>query len=165
MAAEVPPAVRDYLQSHSTMTLATSGGDRPWAATVFYVCDEELRLYFVSSTQSRHSEQAAANPNVAATIYEHEQEWSSIRGVQIEGRLGVVAAADRAWVEELYARRFPAIGRILAEPADELERLIGERFRAGAFYVLSPGLLRFVDNTQGFGHTDEYVLDERSLHR
>jgi len=164
MVSEVPAAVRAYLSSHSTMTLATATAGRPWAAPVFYVCDDDLRLYFVSDPGTRHATQATENPNVAAAIYEHDQPWQSIRGVQIEGCLRVVPPADRPRVEALYWRRFPAIGRLLAVPANDDERLLRRRIAEARFYVLSPGIVRFVDNTLGFGHREDYVVDEAALH-
>ncbi len=37
-------AVGDFLGSHTTMTLATSGADGPWAAALFYAHDSDLRI-------------------------------------------------------------------------------------------------------------------------
>ena len=160
MRSEIPDTVRDYLTSHYTMTLATCQGNRPWATTVFYVCDRSLRLYFVSDSTTRHAMEGTANPNIAVTIYAHELAWESIRGVQIEGRLGVVPMMDRLRVAALYATRFPSVGRLLLGPATETESLVASRFARATFYVVSPGRLRFIDNTLGFSHKDEYVLDE-----
>jgi nitroimidazol reductase NimA-like FMN-containing flavoprotein (pyridoxamine 5'-phosphate oxidase superfamily) len=53
MPDELKRQVLNYLQSHNTMTLATSAGDVPWAATVFYASDD-LRLYFFAAPDSRH---------------------------------------------------------------------------------------------------------------
>lgn len=164
-ASDVPHELRRYLAEHYTMTLATAVDGRPWAATVFYVSDEQLRLYFVSDPKTRHASEAARNPNVAATIYAHDQAWQSIRGIQIEGRLAEVAGADRRRVQDLYVDRFPLIGRLIRAATSDAERLVGQRFAAATFYVLAPGRLRFTDNTRGFGHKDEYLLDASQLHR
>ena len=45
MAHQVPPEVLDYLGSQQTLTLATSGSDGPWAATLTYVNDGPV-VYF-----------------------------------------------------------------------------------------------------------------------
>jgi uncharacterized protein YhbP (UPF0306 family) len=164
MPPALPDAVRDYVRTHYTMTLATTRQDRPWAATVFYAADDDLRLYFVSDPKTRHATEGEANPNVAVTIYEHDQDWSSIRGIQIEGRLDVVAREARDAVEARYVARFPVIGRLLRAATSEAERLVGRRFAAATFYVVRPGRLRFIDNTRGFGHKDEYVIDDGALH-
>lgn len=165
MPPEIPDFVRDYLTSHYTMTLATCRDDRPWAATVFYVCDQSLRLYFVSDSRTRHATEGEANPNVAVTIYAHDQAWETIRGVQIEGRLGIVSGMDRLRVAAMYAARFPSIGRLLLQPDTAQESVVASRFARATFYVVSPGRLRLIDNTRAFGHKDEYVLDEASQHQ
>jgi uncharacterized protein YhbP (UPF0306 family) len=164
MASALPLAIRHYLTDHYTMTLATAVDGRPWAAAVFYACDEDLRFYFVSDPKTRHATQGSANPNVAAAIHAHDQSWQSIRGVQLEGRLGSVDAADRPRVEAIYIARFPLIGRMVRAATSDAERLVGQRLLAATFYVLRPGRLRFIDNSRGFGHKEEYVLDAAALH-
>lgn len=163
-SAGLPETVRAYLTSHTTMTLATALDGQPWAAAVFYVCDEQSRLYFVSDPRTRHALQGTANPNVAATIHEHDQSWQTIQGVQIEGRLGVVPPEDRARIEALYIDRFPFIGRLVRAATSDIERLVGQRLMAATFYVLRPGRVRFIDNARRFGHKDEYVIDPDALH-
>ena len=71
------------------MTLATSAGDLPWAATVFYASDG-LRLYFFSAPESRHCQNLAANGRVAVTVQEDYQDWRKIKGIQLEGRAELV---------------------------------------------------------------------------
>jgi uncharacterized protein YhbP (UPF0306 family) len=159
MPVGVPDTVRAYLAAHYTMTLATSLDGRPWAAAVFYACDGDLRLYFVSDPKTRHATEGTANPAVAVAIHAHDQSWQSIRGVQIEGRLAVVAPEDRSRVEGLYVARFPVIGRMVRAATSDAERLVGQRLLAATFYAVTPLRLRFIDNTRGFGHRDEFVLD------
>jgi uncharacterized protein YhbP (UPF0306 family) len=132
---------------------------------VFYAVDESLRLYFVSDPRTRHALQGTANPNVAATIHEHDQPWEGIRGVQIEGRLAIVPATDRPRVASLYLQRFPAVDRLVNAPGTDTERLVGERFAAATFYSLSPGLVRFIDNRRGFGHREEFIVHAEARHR
>jgi len=55
----------------SFMTLATTdGGGVPWVSPVEFVCDEELRFYWVSPVDARHSQNVRANPRVALSIYD-----------------------------------------------------------------------------------------------
>ena len=86
MSDELKTQVLDYLRSHNTMTLATSTGDSPWAATVFFASDD-LRLYFFSAPDSRHGQNLAVNPQVAVTIQEDYHDWRAIKGIQLEGRV------------------------------------------------------------------------------
>ncbi len=69
MASELKRRVLDYMEGHNTMTLATTLGESPWAATVFYASDG-FKLYFFSAPDSRHCQNLAANPRVAVTIQE-----------------------------------------------------------------------------------------------
>jgi hypothetical protein len=55
----------------SFMTLATVDADgRPWVTPVEYACDQELRFYWVSVADARHSRNLVADPRVAWSIYD-----------------------------------------------------------------------------------------------
>lgn len=41
----------------------------PWVSPVFYVCDSDGTLYWVSDKEARHSRNIRANPAIAVTIY------------------------------------------------------------------------------------------------
>ena len=157
-SAPVPAVVREFLAAHHTMTLATCTDARPWAAAVFYACDERCALYFVSDPGTRHAREAHHNPQVAAAIHGHDQEWRHLQGIQMEGRLEVVSAERRAAAEDLYLKRFPELARLLESPVDEQESRVRERFAAATFYVFEPRLLRFIDNTRGFASRQEWTL-------
>ena len=85
----------DYLAAHRVMNLATCGPDGPWVAAVFYVSDG-FNLYFVSSPLSRHGRNLELHPEVAATVNEDYPGWREIKGVQLEGTAGQVAATEQA---------------------------------------------------------------------
>ena len=140
------PALRErvlaFLAAHSVMTLATS---EPWAAAVFYVSDG-LSLYYVSSPRSRHAQTLAADPRVAATIQDDQDDWRVIRGVQLEGTVEPVESADQAYVRALYAAKFPVIGS-----RDAAVARIVEALKRVAWYRVVPRAVYFVDNTEGFG--------------
>lgn len=77
------------------MTLATSV-DKPWVATVYFVNDEDLNLYFVSSTQSKHCRDIAKNSKVACAIYDSRTLNSEKKvGVQLQGIASIVTSWRR----------------------------------------------------------------------
>lgn len=78
--------VFEYLKNNPAMTLATMG-ETPWVCTVFQMVDEDFNMYFMSSGESRHIQEAMENPNVACSIADSSQRLSSnIKiGMQIEG--------------------------------------------------------------------------------
>lgn len=138
-------AVLDYLAGHNVLTLATSGPAGPWAAAVFYVNDG-LRLYFLSSPRSRHAENLAADPRVAGAIQEDYRDWPQIKGVQLEGRVGLAADKELERARALYGAKFPVVGNIAAAPP-----AIAAAFAGVRWYALIPQAVHFIDNSAGFG--------------
>src|SRR5574341_170920 len=105
MSDDLKQQILDYMREHNTMTLATSAGDVPWAATVFYASDE-LRLYFFSAPDSRHCQNLAANSRVAVTIQEDYEDWRRIKGIQLEGSVSLVdGILEKAKAMAVYARK------------------------------------------------------------
>jgi uncharacterized protein YhbP (UPF0306 family) len=82
---EVEQIIRDYLPGIIHMSLATSKDNKPWVCEVHFVYDDELNLYFRSKKVRRHSQEIAANPNVAGNIVEQHPVEQKPRGVYFEG--------------------------------------------------------------------------------
>ncbi|MBI5911597.1 MAG: pyridoxamine 5'-phosphate oxidase family protein [Betaproteobacteria bacterium] len=137
----------DYLGRHCVMTLATHGPEGPWAAAVFYANDG-FNLYFVSSPASRHGLNLAAHARVAATVHEDYHDWREIKGIQLEGSVELVSAAEEASIRELYGKKFP----LAAAPA-----AIAAAFAKVRWYRLAAVRAYFVDNSAGFGHRDQVL--------
>jgi uncharacterized protein YhbP (UPF0306 family) len=138
-----------YLQQHHVVSLATFGSDGPWAAAVFYVSDG-LTLYFLSSPTSRHCQNIAQDPHVAATIQEDYADWAEIKGVQLEGMAINISGEDEARARRLYGEKYPLVGMISQAPSAIVEALARVRW-----YRLVPQRVYFIDNSAGFGHRDE----------
>ncbi|MBV6408646.1 MAG: hypothetical protein EFKGCFLK_02247 [Rhodocyclaceae bacterium] len=148
MSATLKERVLAFLGEHHVMTLATAGADGPWAAAVFYAHDE-LKLYFLSAPSTRHAENLAANPRVAATIQRDYADWPGIRGLQLEGTVREVAGEGQARVRALYQRRYPLIGGGAGVPRKIMEAL--DRIR---WYEFAPAEIYLIDNTLGFAHRE-----------
>jgi len=147
----------DYLKSHNTMTLATCAGDIPWAATVFFASDD-IKLYFFSAPDSRHSQNLAANPRVAVTIQEDYKDWRKIKGIQLEGRVELVdGVLEKAKAMALYAIKFPDVIKLFTDPASGV---FHKAFLKVKFYCVVPEKLFFIDNEQGFGKRQELLIWE-----
>lgn len=149
MALNLPPEVADYLVAHHVMTLATQGGDGPWAAAVFYVPDGD-GLIFLSSPSTRHCRDLALQPRCAATIQSDAQEWRSIKGIQLEGSVSEQHGDERARVQQIYGERFPFV-RPGSAPAAIVLALARVRW-----YRLQIARLHFIDNSRGFGHRQQF---------
>jgi uncharacterized protein len=138
-------AIAAFLAAHSTLTLATLGPlGQPMAASLFFAADPQLRLYWASGPNSRHSQNAARQPTVAVTVHNETRTWTEIAGVQMEGKVGVVAAGPdwrAAW--NVYLAKFPFAHEFQAE------------ISRSNFYVFTPFWVRLIDNRRGFGHKEE----------
>ena len=77
--------VEAILRENRYLTLATTDGAAPWAAPLAYVVDDDLALYVVSATTSRHARDIAANPRVSVAVFDSHQPPLTGRGVQIDG--------------------------------------------------------------------------------
>ena len=147
--------VLSYLETHNTMTLGTSSGDVPWAATVFYASDD-LRLYFFSVPDSRHCQNLAANPRVAVTVQEDYHDWQRIKGIQLEGSAILVdSIIEKAKAMAVYARKYPEVIKLFTNPASGM---FYKAFLKVKFYCVVPQKLFFIDNEQGFGKRQELVI-------
>jgi uncharacterized protein YhbP (UPF0306 family) len=156
MSEDLKRQVLDYLQSHNTMTLATSAGDVPWAATVFYASDD-LRAYFFSAPDSRHCQNLSANPRVAVTIQEDYKDWRKIKGIQLEGRVVLVdGVIEKANAMTIYARKYPDVIKLFT---DSTSGVFYKAFLKVKFYCVVPEKLFYIDNEQGFGKRQELLLE------
>jgi uncharacterized protein YhbP (UPF0306 family) len=139
---ELRHLISRFLAAQSTLALATVNAEgEPEVAPVFYVHDEALNLYWLSSTKVRHSLNVSAQPSVAATIYPMVWEWQHIVGVQVEGRAAVIVdPGERETILTRYQQKF-VLPESFAAP-----------ILASTLYVLRPRWLRWIDNSVSFGH-------------
>lgn len=70
-----------FLKQRTTGVLATVEGGKPHASTVFYVCDDDFNIYFVTLFASRKFQAVRGNPVVAFTVSDRDVPQT----VQIEG--------------------------------------------------------------------------------
>jgi uncharacterized protein len=143
-----------YLKAHRVMTLATSAGDAPWAAAVFYV-SHDFTIYFISDPESRHCANIRRNPPASAAIHENYSDWREIRGLQIEGRVEEVSVVEIPAMMSAYVAKFPFVRDLLTP--EGLFRVGGKVIDA-RFYKLMPSRCVLLDNRKGFSHREELVV-------
>lgn len=148
---------KKFLEEISTLTLATTQGTEPWAATVFFAADKHFNLYFVSDHRTQHGRDMEANATVAATINPDCDNWHDVRGLQIRGQVSVVGGVERAKALAIYLKKFPQIDALFAKPQGEHEETIAARLKAANFYRITPEMIRVIDNAQGFGYREEFA--------
>jgi uncharacterized protein YhbP (UPF0306 family) len=153
-------AVRELLEAHNTLTLATCGPDGPWAAAVFFASDDDLNLYFVSDQRTRHGRDLVANGRAAGSLNPDCDDWKDIRGLQLEGAVSILDGAARDAALTGYLAKFPRVRSLYEQPRDEDEARIAERLRKASLFRLKPNRIRLIDNERGFGFKAELRLPE-----
>lgn len=169
MLVEAKERILQYLKEHNTLTLATWEQERPWATALFYASDG-FDLLFLSDPKTRHSVDLEVNPIVAVTIQEDYQEWTSIKGVQMEGRAYVVVEEEElARAVAVYVEKYPFVAgylRLMMSPfariAIFLDRFIEKLSfiphlpaAPARFYKIVPKRIWFTDNEVKFGNRDQ----------
>jgi uncharacterized protein len=149
MTIELSQKIRDFLQTHHVMSLASLGPNGPHATNLFYVSDG-LALIWVSETDSRHSREIEADSRVAATVAPDYSDFSAIRGVQIAGSARRIVAMDERTrhLAQLEAR-YPFLQQLAAGPLK-----LRQAYAGIAVYRLQPARIVLIDNTKGFGHKE-----------
>lgn len=77
--------IQDYLIKTHMLHLATYHDNQPWSATVYFASDIDLNLYWLSSVDSRHSQNISKNSKVSGTIVLPHTYGDKIRGLQLQG--------------------------------------------------------------------------------
>ena len=77
--------ITEYMKNARLMQLTTSSNNQPWACSVWFGFDENLNIYWFSSTNRRHSKEIAANNKVAGAIVIPQTPEDIPRGVQFQG--------------------------------------------------------------------------------
>jgi len=172
--------VLEYLNNHNTMTVATTDGNTPWAATVFYANDG-FTLYFISNPKiCLHCQNISRNPRVAITIDEDYRlqdlnDWKKVKGIQMLGIAEMLTREDEiSTAVKAYAKKYPftapylksmfAFPHIISFLNRLTKRLkVVPDFSASSenrFYKVTPQKVWFVDNETSFEKRQEVPFKE-----
>ena len=143
------------LQDHHTVTISTTDEKSVWSATVFYVSDENLNLFFLSSAKSRHIQHIQKNPHVSAAIYKDQKDWEKIKGIQMSGMVIELEGTERKLAIDMYLKKYQFLDRAINNPLNDDEEKIGSQFASIPFFKLKPSFIRIIDNQVSFGHKEE----------
>lgn len=146
MAATVPQEVVDYLGAQKTLTLATTGLDGPWAATLTYVNDGP-EIYIWTRPHSNTARHIDQNPSAAFAIDEYSEDWRQTKGVQGRGKCAPVTGEGIARAADLFGQKYPQL-----RPGST---------SAVMFFRIEPEVLEFIDNSRGTEEADEFGADFR----
>lgn len=91
---DIENVVREYITKTVHMSLGTVHDNRPWVCEVHFAYDDDLSLYFVSKTATRHCQEIAANPNVAGSIVKQHALTEAPNGIYFEGTAEAIDATS-----------------------------------------------------------------------
>lgn len=78
--------VIEVLSKSHLMSLAIQDNEGPWIADVIFVYDEDLNIYWMSDSDTRHSKAVVENGKVAGTITHTTRSKEPNFGIQFEGK-------------------------------------------------------------------------------
>ncbi len=147
---DIEAVIRDYLPQIVHMSLGTSKDNKPWVCEVHFVYDDNLNLYFRSKSSRRHSQEIAANPNVAGNIVIQHQLDDIPKGVYFEGKAAMLDSKDEIrTAAEFFKQRLQVDDKITDEALQQLE--------GHQFYKIT------VENYYVFGKIDEQGVIKHKL--
>lgn len=152
MAKSLRQMILDYLEENQTLSLATSDGKIPWAATAFYAFDKDLNLYFMSAKDARHSREIAKNPTVACAINEKWEVKGGVKGLQIQGKAEELGLRETTKVLPLFHKRFSWAKKFLSSP----KQILDKAFK-GRLYKITPTKIFLLDE-ETFGRENRQEL-------
>lgn len=105
----------DRLSKTVLMAVATYGQNHPWIATVYYVHDDDLNLYFISPPSSQHSQDIKKNNKVAVAIAQSNQLMPDPKeGIQIYGTVKQVSKVSTIkWMLKMFHKVNPGAEDVL----------------------------------------------------
>jgi len=137
--------IREILDRGYFMHLGTVDGSGPWVCTVIYIHDDQLRLFWMSDPDVRHSRAIAAQPHVAAAITVSGPKEPNL-GVQITGEaVRLDGPRHDLAVKHLVKRGHPP-------PHETNDVLQGD-----AWYELRPTAIDIIDE-EHFGFEEQHVV-------
>lgn len=140
--SDVKSDIKKYLDEAKMMQLATVRDDKPWVCNVWFASDNNLNIYWISSTTRRHSEEVKDNKHVAAAICMVREPSESDRGgVQLEGTASEVTnPIELAKALKLYVAR--GIFTL-----DQVKKFIADVTKPHKFYKITPQRIVFFDGS------------------
>jgi len=105
--ADIEKAIREYLPQVIHMSLSTVINNVPWTSEVHFAYDNDLNLYFISKSTTRHAFEIMANPSVSGTIVKQHEMGQKPVGVYFEGKaVALTEISEQGIAYQTYNGRF-----------------------------------------------------------
>lgn len=97
-----------FIKAHHVLTLATVKENVVHTSNMFYVFDEENdRVIFSSSNDTKHIQDGKENPNVAVNIVLETKIVGNVCGLQSSGVLVPMNGEELKVAKKIYLKKFP----------------------------------------------------------
>ncbi|MBI5065941.1 pyridoxamine 5'-phosphate oxidase family protein [Candidatus Woesearchaeota archaeon] len=109
---QIMTSIKHILEQNMLLTLSTldKKNNQPCSSTAYYVFDNDLNLYFWTSSNAIHSKNIKQNPKVAVNIFDSSQKWGTLlKGLQMFGKCRPVNNKELLFGGALYLKRFPKV--------------------------------------------------------
>ena len=150
------------LTDHYTISIATAAKEESWSASVFYVSDQKLNIYFISFDESKHIQGILKNKKVSATINQDVSDWMQIKGLQLQGVAYKAPEQHRKNILNAYRQKFDSIHELLDLPKTDDEKKIAKQFNSISLFCFEPHWIRLLDNSLGFGSKEEIEIKNQT---
>ncbi|MDA1316892.1 MAG: pyridoxamine 5'-phosphate oxidase family protein [bacterium] len=125
----------EILKSNIYFTLATTDGNVPWAAPLFYCMDEDFNFYFISQMESLHTIHIMKQPHVSYAVFDSHQREGEGNGIQGDGKVTLLEGDEITKGLKYYKTSFIKLDvEALSAPAPY--RLF--KITTNHFYILDP---------------------------
>ncbi len=102
---DVRAALREILESHHALTLASTGAEfSPWIFGAYYASDEKLNIYLTLEKSGKTLRNVEQNPAVSLMISDNDAMKDF---VQAQGRIVLLSGGEEERVHELLTQKMP----------------------------------------------------------
>ncbi len=146
--------INEYLKTQRLMAVATYGKS-PWIASVYYVHDNDLNIYFLSKRWREHCQSIESDNRVTVAVADsHQPIYKPQKGLQISGTAQSVNIVSRLeWMFKMWNKLITGNeGEKLSEPRKFLDAGLSK------VYKITPHRIKFF-NTELYPKEQFKVLE------
>ncbi len=132
---EILDIIKQYLGNNVVMQLATVQDGKPRICTVHYAFDDDLQLYWSSSTSSNHSQAIEKQSDTSVGIL---QSADLKQCIHVEGQAYKTSGDDAVKAYGQYTKRF-------GEDPDRIYKINAGAEMVEAYYILKPTRAVLID--------------------
>ncbi|MFT4311476.1 MAG: pyridoxamine 5'-phosphate oxidase family protein [Candidatus Woesearchaeota archaeon] len=138
----------EFMKSQESMAIASYSKDL-WIANIFYIVDDDFKVYFISPKDAKHSKDYIENPEVSfSVIWYNKNDHEDRKGIQGKG-ICRPAKNDKELMRgvDLHNKQFPVFK----------ERINYDYIRNNScVWIIEPSLIKYWDDELYSDKTKEF---------